>query len=603
MRTRFWSVETAGRLRHAADAGRTWSGWPLGTAMALLSVVFVVMVVYNGPALASRRASLEACAGMTSLLWLASSFVLAGALKQRLRELPDVPLALLMAPVEPGFLGRYAREFRIRGFVITLLAVLAAALGMVLVHGSVAARHGWPWRAGFTIPAALALWLQIVLLAAVLPRLRPWFICMARLVPLRIRGALAGLLTLVLIFLVAAPLYWETSFGRSWIQPIGGELHRWLPGAALLSWPATAPALPWGSLLWLALPGWAALPVVRRTIATLRTVPSVPAWDESLWNENTHGSAWDEWWDEETEEAGSEAGQSDSAGASLEPAWTTAMAAAGLRQRIAQHAGREQDESGRWLRDRLRLDHRSRIMVFAPVLLLLLAGHPFAELAAWIWLGIHLWEILPAAELHLCFTGQPLLPSAGRPGSHGWVPVSPEPAWRCWTRSCAAAVVASVPATFAAAGAVGLTAVICRWLTTAWPWSGDFTAWKAPAAWGFAWATAVLPLLRPAWDWTTAPRHFAAIVVPADLLIPDWRLLRWLATLCAVLAGICGAASVLLVALGPLAFSWGMPMARGLPVAWESSLAAFGGWLGASLLLRAVALLIFRHCWAHGRRK
>jgi hypothetical protein len=603
MRTRFWSVETAERLRHAADAGRTWSVWPLGTAIALLSVVFTLMVVYNGPALASRRASLEACAGMTSLLWLASSFVLAAALKQRLRELPDLPLALLMAPVEPEFLGRYAREFWIRGFVITILAALAAALGMVLVHGSVAARLGWPWRAGFTVPAALGLWLQIVLFAAVLPRLRLGFSRMARLVPLRIRGALAGLLTLGLILLVAAPLYWETAFGRSWIQPIGRELHRWLPGSALLSWPAEAPSLPWGSLLWLALLGGTAFPVIGRTIATLRAVPSVPAWDESLWNENPHGSAWDEWWDDETEEPGREAGESDGAGASLEPAWTTVMAAAALRERIAQHAGREQARSRPWVRDRLRLDHRSRIMVFAPVLLLLLAGHPFAELAAWIWLGVHLWEILPAAELHLCFTEHPVLLSAGRPSSHGWVPVSPEPAWRSWTRSSAAAVLRSVPAAFTAAGAMWLTAMSCRWLTTAWPWSGDFAAWKAPAAWGFAWATAVLPLLRPAWDWTTAPRSFGGIVVPADVLIPDWRLLRWLATLCAVLAGICGVAAVLLIALGPLAFSWGMPMARGLPVAWESSLAALGGWIGACFALRAVALLIFRHCWARGRRQ
>jgi hypothetical protein len=603
MRTRFWSVETAERLRHAADAGRTWSVWPLGTAIALLSVVFTLMVVYNGPALASRRASLEACAGMTSLLWLASSFVLAAALKQRLRELPDLPLALLMAPVEPEFLGRYAREFWIRGFVITILAALAAALGMVLVHGSVAARLGWPWRAGFTVPAALGLWLQIVLFAAVLPRLRLGFSRMARLVPLRIRGALAGLLTLGLILLVAAPLYWETAFGRSWIQPIGRELHRWLPGSALLSWPAEAPSLPWGSLLWLALLGGTAFPVIGRTIATLRAAPSVPAWDESLWNENPHGSAWDEWWDDETEEPGREAGESDGAGASLEPAWTTVMAAAALRERIAQHAGREQARSRPWVRDRLRLDHRSRIMVFAPVLLLLLAGHPFAELAAWIWLGVHLWEILPAAELHLCFTEHPVLLSAGRPSSHGWVPVSPEPAWRSWTRSSAAAVLRSVPAAFTAAGAMWLTAMSCRWLTTAWPWSGDFAAWKAPAAWGFAWATAVLPLLRPAWDWTTAPRSFGGIVVPADVLIPDWRLLRWLATLCAVLAGICGVAAVLLIALGPLAFSWGMPMARGLPVAWESSLAALGGWIGACFALRAVALLIFRHCWARGRRQ
>ncbi|MEN9282986.1 MAG: hypothetical protein RLZZ179_479 [Verrucomicrobiota bacterium] len=603
MRTRFWSVETAERLRHAADAGRTWSVWPLGTAIALLSVVFTLMVVYNGPALASRRASLEACAGMTSLLWLASSFVLAAALKQRLRELPDLPLALLMAPVEPEFLGRYAREFWIRGFVITILAALEAALGMVLVHGSVAARLGWPWRAGFTVPAALGLWLQIVLFAAVLPRLRLGFSRMARLVPLRIRGALAGLLTLGLILLVAAPLYWETAFGRSWIQPIGRELHRWLPGSALLSWPAEAPSLPWGSLLWLALLGGTAFPVIGRTIATLRAVPSVPAWDESLWNENPHGSAWDEWWDDETEEPVREAGESDGAGASLEPAWTTVMAAAALRERIAQHAGREQARSRPWVRDRLRLDHRSRIMVFAPVLLLLLAGHPFAELAAWIWLGVHLWEILPAAELHLCFTEHPVLLSAGRPSSHGWVPVSPEPAWRSWTRSSAAAVLRSVPAAFTAAGAMWLTAMSCRWLTTAWPWSGDFAAWKAPAAWGFAWATAVLPLLRPAWDWTTAPRSFGGIVVPADVLIPDWRLLRWLATLCAVLAGICGVAAVLLIALGPLAFSWGMPMARGLPVAWESSLAALGGWIGACFALRAVALLIFRHCWARGRRQ
>ena len=597
MRTRFWSVETAGRLRHAADAGRTWSGWPLGTAITLLSVVFVVMVVYNGPALASRRASLESCAGLTSLLWLASSFVLAAALKQRLRELPDLPLALLMAPAEPEFLGRYAREFRFRGFVITMLAFLAAALGIVLVHGSVAARLGWPWRAGFTIPAALGLWLQIVLLAAVLSRLRPWFTFICRLVPMRMRGALAGLLTLVLIFLVAAPLYWETSFGRSWIQPIGRELHRWLPGAALLSWPATAPELPWGSLLWLALLGWAALPVIRHTIATLRAVPSVPAWDESLWQDSPHGSAWDEWWDDETGEYGHAADESDGAGAWAEPAWTPAMAAAALRERIAQHAGGEQDESRRWLRDRLRRDHRSRITVFAPVLLLLLAGHPFAELVAWIWLGIHLWEILPAAELHLCFTEHPVHLSSGRPGSHGWVPVSPEPAWRCWTRSCAAAVLRSVPAAFAAAGAVGLTAVICRWLTTAWPWSGDFSAWKAPAAWGFAWATAVLPLLRPVWDWTTAPRHFAGIVVPADLLVPDWRLIRWLANVCAVLAGMCGVAAVLLIALGPLAFSWGMPISLG------SSLAALGGWLGVCLALRAAALLIYRHCWSIGRRK
>jgi hypothetical protein len=597
MRTRFWSVETAERLRHAADAGRTWSVWPLGTAIALLSVVFTLMVVYNGPALASRRASLEACAGMTSLLWLASSFVLAAALKQRLRELPDLPLALLMAPVEPEFLGRYAREFWIRGFVITILAALAAALGMVLVHGSVAARLGWPWRAGFTVPAALGLWLQIVLFAAVLPRLRLGFSRMARLVPLRIRGALAGLLTLGLILLVAAPLYWETAFGRSWIQPIGRELHRWLPGSALLSWPAEAPSLPWGSLLWLALLGGTAFPVIGRTIATLRAAPSVPAWDESLWNENPHGSAWDEWWDDETEEPGREAGESDGAGASLEPAWTTVMAAAALRERIAQHAGREQARSRPWVRDRLRLDHRSRIMVFAPVLLLLLAGHPFAELAAWIWLGVHLWEILPAAELHLCFTEHPVLLSAGRPSSHGWVPVSPEPAWRSWTRSSAAAVLRSVPAAFTAAGAMWLTAMSCRWLTTAWPWSGDFAAWKAPAAWGFAWATAVLPLLRPAWDWTTAPRSFGGIVVPADLLIPDWRLLRWLATLCAVLAGICGGAAVLLIALGPLAASWGMPVPRG------SSLAALGGWIGACFTLRAVALLIYRHCWARGRRQ
>lgn len=598
MRTRFWSVETAGRLRHAADAGRTWSVWSLGTAFALLSVVFVVMVVYNGSALASRRASLEACAGMTSLLWMASSFVLAAALKQRLRELPDLPLALLMAPVEPEFLGRYAREFRIRGFVITILAFFAAALGMVLVHGSVAARLGWPWRAGFTIPAALGLWLQVVLLAAVLPRLRPGFSRMARLVPLRIRGALAGLLTLMLILLVVAPLFWETAFGRSWVQPIGRELHRWLPGSALLSWPATAPALPWGSLLWLALLGWAAHPVARRTIAALRAIPSVPAWDESLWNENPHDNAWDEWWDEETEEAGREAGQSDSAGASPEGAWTTARTAAVLRERIAQHSGEELDESRRWwLRDRLRLDHRSRVMVFAPVLLLLLAGHPVAELMAWIWLGIHLWETLPVAELHLCFTEHPALLSAGRPGSHGWVPVGPEPAWRSWSRSCAAAVLRSVPAAMAAAGAVGLTAVICRWLTRAWPWSGDYAAWEAPAAWAFAWATAVLPLLRAAWDWTTAPRRFADILVPADLLIPDWRLLRWLATVCAGLAGICGAAAVLLIALGPLAFSWGLPMALG------SSLAALGGWLGACLFLRAAALLIFRHCWSRGRRK
>lgn len=597
MRTRFWSVETAGRLRHAADASRTWSVWSLGTVIALLSGVFVVMVVYNGPALASRRASLEACAGMTSLLWLASSFVLAAAVKQRLRELPDLPLAMLMAPVEPEFLGRYAREFRIRGFVITILACFAAALGMVLVHGSVAPRLGWPWRAGFTIPAALGLWLQVVLLAAVLSRLRPWFICMSRLVPMRMRGALAGLLTLVLIFLVAAPLYWETSFGRNWIQPIGGELHRWLPGAALLSWPATAPALPWGSLLWLALLGGTALPVIGRTIATLRAVPSVPAWDESLWNESPHDNAWDEWWDEETEEAAHAAGEPDSAGASPEGAWTTARAAVGLRERIAQHAGREQARSRPRVRDRLRLDHRSRIMVSAPVLLLLLAGHPFAELAAWIWLGVHLWEILPAAELHLCFTEHPVHLSSGRPGSHGWVPVGPASAWRCWTRSCAAAVLRAVPAAMAAAGAVGLTAVICRWLTTAWPWSRDFAAWKAPAAWAFAWATAVLPLLRPVWDWTTAPCRFAGIVVPADLLVPDWRLIRWLATVCAVLAGICGAAAVVLIALGPLAFSWGMP------VAWESSLAALGGWLGACLLLRAAALLIFRHCWSRGRRK
>ncbi len=598
MRTRFWSVETAGRLRHAADAGRTWSVWPTGAIWALLSVIFTLMVVYNGPALASRRASLEACAGMTSLLWMASSFALAGALKQRLRELPDLPLALLMAPVEPEFLGRYARESRLRGFVITMLAFLAVALGIVLVHGAAAARLGWPWRAGFTIPAALGLWLQVVLLAAVLLRLRPGFSRMARLVPLRIRGALAGLLTLVLILLVAAPLCWESAFGRSWVQPIGRELHRWLPGGALLSWPAEAPALPWGSLLWLALLGWAAHPVVRCTIATLRAIPSVPAWDESLWNENPHGSAWDEWWDDETEEAGREAGQSDSAGASSEGAWTTAMAAAVLRERIAQDAGRQQDQSRPWARDRLRLDHRSRIMVFAPVLLLLLAGHPFAELAAWIWLGVHLWEILPAAELHLCFTEHPVLLSAGRPSSHGWVPVGPEPVWRCWTRSCAAAVLRSVPAAFTAAGAVGLTAVICRWLTRAWPWTGDYAAWKAPAAWAFAWATAVLPLLRPAWDWTTAPRHFADILVPADLLIPDWRLFRWLATVCAVLAGICGAAAVLLIALGPLAASWGI-----MPVPLRSSLAALGGWLGVCLALRTAALLIFRHCWSRGRRQ
>jgi hypothetical protein len=594
MRTRFWSVETAERLRHAADAGRTWLVWPLGT---LLSVVFTLMVVYNGPALASRRASLEACAGMTSLLWLASSFVLAAALKQRLRALPDLPLAVLMAPVEPDFLGRYAHEFRLRGFVITMLAALAAALGILLVHGAAAARLGWSWRAGFMIPAALGLWLQVVLLAAVLPRLRPGFSRMARLVPLRIRGALAGLLTLGLILLVAAPVYWETAFGRSWGQPIGRELHRWLPGSGLLSWPAEAPALPWRSLLWLALLGWAAHPVVRCTIATLRAVPSVPAWDESLWQDSPHDSAWDEWWDDGTEEPGHEAGESDGAGASLEPAWTTVLAAAALRERIAQPAGREQANPGPWVRDRLRLDRWSRIMVFGPVLLLLLAGHPFAELAAWIWLGVHLWEILPAAELHLCFTEHPVLLSAGQPGSHGWVPVSPEPAWRSWTRSCVAAVLRSVPAAFTVAGAVWLTAMSCRWLTTAWPWSGDFAAWKAPAAWGFAWATAVLPLLLPAWDWATAPRSFAGIVVPADLLIPDWCLLRWLATLCAVLAGICGGAAVLLIALGPLAASWGMPVPRG------SSLAALGGWIGACFALRAVALLIYRHCWARGRRK
>jgi hypothetical protein len=232
------------------------------------------------------------------------------------------------------------------------------------------------------------------------------------------------------------------------------------------------------------------------------------------------------------------------------------------------------------------------------LLLLLLAGHPFAELLAWIWLGVQLWEVLPAAELHLCFTGHPFFSGRG-PGSdlHGWVPVSPEPAWRSWTRSCAAAALRSVPATLASAGAVWLMAVICRWLSRVWPWSGDYAAWKAPAAWGFAWATAVLPLLRPAWEWTTAPRSFAGLIIPSETLIADWRLLRWLASVSAVVAGICAGAAVLLLALGPLAFSWGMP------VPGRSTFTTAAGWAGASLALRAAALWIFRQCWVSGRRK
>ena len=597
MRARFWSVETAGRLRHAADVGRSWPVWPLSAVFGLLSAAGTLLVVYNGTALASRHAALESCAGMTSLLWLATSFVLAGTVRHKIQELPECPVALLRAPVEPGWLGRYVQQSRFRGFLTLMVTGLLMALGIVLVHGAVASRLGWPWRAGFMMPAALGLWLQLVLLAAALPRLRPWLAPMARMVPMRMRGALAGLLTLGLILVVTAPLYWETAFGRTFVQPFGRELHRWLPGGTLLSWPARVPAFPWISLLWLALLGWVAVPTIRRTIAMLRTIPSVPGWDESLWHHDTQDSAWDEWWDDGTEEPGHQAGESDGAGELPEPPWTGVMAAEGLRERIARHDAREQDISGLWVRDRLRLDRRAWIMVFAPVLLLLLAGHPFAELLAWIWLGVQLWEMLPAAELHLCFIRHPFFSGGISSHPQGWVPVSPGSAWRCWTRSCSAAVLRSVPAALATAGAVWLMAVTCRWLTSGWPWAGDYAAWKAPAAWGFAWATAVLPLLRPVWEWVTAPRSFAGIVVPADTLIPDWRLLRWLASACAGFAGICAAAAVLLLALGPLAFSWGMPVPPG------SAVTALGGWVGASLLLRAVALQIFLHCWSTGRRK
>lgn len=597
MRARFWSVETAGRLRQAAGVGRSWPAWPLSAVFGLLSAVGTLLVVYNGPALASRQAALESCAGMTSLLWLATSFVLAGTVKRQMQELPEFPVALLRAPVEPEWLGRYVQQSRIRGFLTLMVAGLLMALGIVLVHGVVASRLGWPWRAGFLAPAALGLWLQLVLLAAALPRLRPWCRRMARLVPMRMRGAMGGLLTLGLIFLVTAPLYWETAFGRTFVQPFGRELHRWLPGAALLSWPARAPALPWGSLLWLALLGWVAVPTIRKSIAMLRTIPSVSGWDESLWRHDTQDSAWDEWWDDGTEEPGHETADSDGTGEWPEPPWTAAMAAEGLRERIARHAAREQDIPGPWLRDRLCLDRRAWIMVLAPVLLLLLAGHPFVELLAWIWLGVQLWELLPAAELHLCFTRHPFFSGGVSSHPHGWLPVSPGPAWRCWTRSCAAAVLRAVPAALATAGAVWLMAMTCRWLTSGWPWAGDYAAWKAPAAWGFAWATGVLPLLRPVWEWVTAPRSFAGIVVPADTLIPDWRLLRWLAGVCAGLAGICAAAAVLLIALGPLAFSWGMSVSPG------RSVATLCGWVGTSLILRAVALRTFLHCWARGRRK
>ena len=554
-----WPAELAARLRSAARPHRRPRHNPLsvGALYTIGSIVVVLASLFAGPVIVGKHADFIACTGLSAWLWTLSSLALASTITNHLRELPQFPDALLMAPVAPEFLAQRALSFIRINIAKTLAISAVAALGLTAIYGTFAPHRRASWNWWLFLPAAAGLWLHLTLLAAALPHLRPWILRIGRRLPMRLTAALAAAATIATIGMVLIPLFIDSPGGRRWIVPLGNCLHHSLPAAGFLSWPAHPQHPPLWSFLTTTLLAAASLPTLRKLITTLRTPPAISGWNDSLWSGDDPE---DEWWDDEQsdEAPAASAPDTDPSPDPLPVAQSPTLIATRLRSLIGNLTPQSpdlylcHDPSHLTSPDPapFSFDRKSARWVCIPVALCFLVGHPAAEFIAWLWLGIHLWEFMPAATLHRHLRHQWLDPQPQQ-----WLPLSPRPAWLSFSRATVTAATRGLLLALKIAAAALAFSLAVSLLTAWWPWAAARSTWFIPASWRCALTTALIPATKPAFLWFTAPARFSKSLTPPASLTPPSRWFSRLPTLTASLAALLFSIFALTTAVAPLVWS------------------------------------------------
>ena len=590
-----WPADLAARLRTAARPHRRPRHNPLsfGALYTAISIVVVLASVFAGPVIVGKHADFLACTGLSAWLWTLSSLALASALTNHLTNLPQFPDALLMAPVAPEFLSQRALSFIRINIAKTLAISAVAALGLTAIYGAFTPHRHASWNWWLFLPAAAGLWLHLTFLAAALPYLRPWILRIGRRLPMRLTVALAAAATVATIGMVLIPLFIDSPGGRRWIVPLGSFLHQTLPAAGFLSWPTHPHQPPLWSLLATALLAAASLPTLRKLITTLRTPPTISGWNDSLWSPDEPE---DEWWDdEEPDDEEPAAPATDPSPDPVPVAQSPALIAARLRTLIGNLAPQSpdlflcHDPAAFATHDAFQrsFDRKTARWTLLPVAFLILFGHPATEFIAWLWLGIHLWEFMPEATLHRHLRHQWLDPLPQQ-----WLPISPRPAWRSFSRACATAAGRGLLLGLKLCAATLAFSLAASLLTSFWPWATPRNSWYLPASWRCALATALIPAAKPAFLWLTAPARFTKALTPPASLTPPSRWFSRLPALTTTLAALAFAIFALATALSPLARNFH-------PAHFILALATL---LTLALALRSLTLHLTFKIWSKARR-
>lgn len=592
-----WPADLAARLRTAARPHRRprHNPFSLGALYTVISIVVVLAAIFAGPVIVGKHADFLACTGLSAWLWTLSSLAFASALTNHLRNLPQFPDALLMAPVAPEFLSQRALSF-IRVNIAKTLAISAvAALGLTAIYGAAAPHRHASWNWWLSLPAAAGLWLHLTFLAAALPYLRPWILRIGRRLPSRLIAALVAAATIATIGMVLIPLFIDTPGGRRWIVPLGSFLHHTIPAAGFLSWPTHPHQPPLWSFLATALLAAASLPTLRKFTAALQSPPAISGWNDSLWSPDDPE---DEWWDDE-EPDDAPAPVSDPAPDPTSPALTTALTAARLRTLIGNLAPQSpdlflcHDPAAFATHDAFRrsFDRKTARWTLLPVAFLILIGNPATEFVAWLWLGINLWEFMPEATLHHHLRHQWLDPLPQQ-----WLPISPRPAWLSFSRASAIAAAHGLFLALKLCAATLAFSLAASLLTSFWPWATPRNSWYLPASWRCALATALIPAAKPAFLWFTAPARFSKALTPPASLTPPSRWFSRLPALTTTLAALAFAIFALATALSPLATT---PPKNFHPARFTLHLATL---LTTALALRSLTLHLTFKIWSKARR-
>jgi hypothetical protein len=496
-----------------------------------------------------------------------------------------------MAPVAPEFLSQRALSFIRTNTAKTLAISAVAALGLTAIYGTAAPHRHASWNWWLFLPAAAGLWLHLALLAAALPYLRPWILRIGRRLPSRLIAALISAATIATIAMVLIPLFIDTKGGRRWIVPLGSFLHHTIPAAGFLSWPTHPHQPPLWSFLTTTLLAAASLPTLRKFTAALQSPPPISGWNDSLWSPDDPE---DEWWEDE-EPDGAPAPPSNPTPDPASLTLTTALAAARLRTLIGNLAPQSpdlflcHDPAAFATHDAFQrsFDRKTARWTLLPVAFLILFGHPATEFIAWLWLGIHLWEFMPEATLHRHLRHQWLDPLPQQ-----WLPISPRPAWRSFSRACATAAGRGLLLGLKLCAATLAFSLAASLLTSFWPWATPRNSWYLPASWRCALATALIPAAKPAFLWLTAPARFTKALTPPASLTPPSRWFSRLPALTTTLAALAFAIFALATALSPLARNFH-------PAHFILALATL---LTLALALRFLTLHLTFKIWSKARR-